>query len=111
MKGALWVITIVGSAIGAFVSITGVLAANGAPQEAAAAAIGVACAVIPYCLARAVSELNDSPVSGAILATMAENLIAIRKNTSQSPTAVTQNVENKTHDERPNGPVLPTIKT
>ncbi|WP_241538277.1 hypothetical protein [Xenorhabdus sp. KK7.4] len=31
---------------------------NSAPQEAAGAAIAVACSVVPYCIARAVSMLN-----------------------------------------------------
>jgi ammonia channel protein AmtB len=57
MRTLLWLLTILGSLFGALVGLVGVLGANGAPQEAAAAAIGVACAVIPYCLARAVSEL------------------------------------------------------
>lgn len=38
--------------------IIGVAISNGAPQECAAAGIGLAFAVIPYCLARAVSELE-----------------------------------------------------
>lgn len=42
--------------LGALTAIVGISAANGAPQEAAAAAMGVAFAVIPYCLAKAVSE-------------------------------------------------------
>ena len=59
MKTLLWVLTIVGSLLGGFIVFLGVFATNGAPQEAAAAAIGVACAVIPYCIARAVSELSE----------------------------------------------------
>jgi Na+/H+ antiporter NhaD/arsenite permease-like protein len=43
----LWILTIFGSVIGGMVTITG-------------APIGVAFAVIPYCLARAVSELGKS---------------------------------------------------
>ena len=54
----LWILTIVGSILGAFAAIIGITAATGAPQEASAAAIGVALAVIPYCLARAVSEMK-----------------------------------------------------
>ena len=53
----LWLFTILGCLLGALIGITGILAAKGAPQEASAAAIAVACAVIPYCLARAVSEI------------------------------------------------------
>ena len=56
MRKALWVITTICSVLGALTAVIGILAANGAPQEAAAAAMGVAFAVIPYCLARAVSE-------------------------------------------------------
>ncbi len=42
--------------LGGLTVIVGISAANGAPQEAAAAAMGIAFAVIPYCLAKAVSE-------------------------------------------------------
>ena len=56
MKKILWVITAVGAVLGALTVVGGVMAANGAPQEAAAAAVGVAFAVIPYCLAKSVSE-------------------------------------------------------
>ena len=44
------VIHILGSALGALTALVGVMAAKGAPQEAAAAAVGIAFAVIPYCL-------------------------------------------------------------
>ena len=53
----LWSLTIVGSIFGAVAVAIGVTA-PGAPQQAAAAAIGVALAVIPYCVARAVSEMK-----------------------------------------------------
>jgi NAD(P)H-hydrate repair Nnr-like enzyme with NAD(P)H-hydrate dehydratase domain len=66
MQGILWVLTILGSLFGAVVLVAGVLNANGAPQEAAAAAIGVGCAVIPYCLARAVSEFNNSSLPDTV---------------------------------------------
>jgi hypothetical protein len=60
MKTILWVLTIIGCIVGGFIAVAGILGANGAPQEAAAAAVGVACAVIPYCLARAASEMGQS---------------------------------------------------
>lgn len=50
-----WIVSIIGSALGALTVVIGVAGANGAPQEAAAAAIGIAFAVIPYCLAKALS--------------------------------------------------------
>lgn len=52
----LWALTAIGAVFGGLIAFFGVLGANGAPQEAAAAAMGMACAVIPYCLARAYSE-------------------------------------------------------
>ncbi len=60
MKQLLWLVTIIGSIVGGMVVYVGVGAAKGAPQEAAAAAVGLAMAVIPYCLARAVSEIGKS---------------------------------------------------
>lgn len=54
-----WILTIAGSILGGLIAGIGVLAAKGAPQEAASAAIGLALAVIPYCLARAVSEIRS----------------------------------------------------
>jgi sugar phosphate permease len=54
----LWVLTAIGSVLGGLVVIIGVIAAHSAPQEAAAAAMGIAFAVIPYCLARATSEMG-----------------------------------------------------
>lgn len=108
MKSFLWALTICGSVLGGIISVAGVLAANGAPQEAAAAAIGVACAVIPYCLARAVSHISDTPISAALVATMAENLIAIRKNTSHVSSVV---AENEVNSEQSSGAILPKIRT
>jgi len=58
MKEKLWLLTIIGSTLGGLIAIFGVLNANGAPQECSSAAIGLALAVIPYCLARAVAELG-----------------------------------------------------
>ncbi len=58
MKKFFWIVTIISSSLGGLFAFGGVAFANGAPQEAAAAAIGVACAVIPYCIARAVSEIG-----------------------------------------------------
>jgi formate/nitrite transporter FocA (FNT family) len=56
----LWIIVIIGAILGALVVFLGILSSSGAPQEAAAAAIGVSLAVIPYCLARAVLEIKKS---------------------------------------------------
>ena len=46
----MYVITIIGTVLGLLVVIGGVAGANGAPQEAAAAAIGIAMGVLPYIL-------------------------------------------------------------
>jgi len=57
MRTVLWLLTIVGSLFGAIYCIAALSVAKSAMQEAAWAAIAVAFAVIPYCLARAVSEI------------------------------------------------------
>jgi len=54
----MWGVTIFMSLIGAVVGYGGMYAATSAPQEAAAAAMGLTCAVIPYCIARAFTELR-----------------------------------------------------
>jgi hypothetical protein len=54
----LWFLTILGSLAGALTLADTFTEAKSAPQQAAGAALGVGLAVIPYCLARAVSELN-----------------------------------------------------
>lgn len=56
MKKMLWTLTVVGSVLGGIILILGVMSAESAPQEAAIAAIAIGLSVIPYCLARAVSE-------------------------------------------------------
>lgn len=52
----LWILTIGGACVGGFVVVLQVVAS--APQGALTT-FGVACAVIPYCLARAVAELKQ----------------------------------------------------
>lgn len=59
MTSFLWALTIIGALIGGIVLFMGLLTASGAPQEAAAAGIALAFTVIPYCLARASSELKS----------------------------------------------------
>lgn len=60
MRKFAWVVTLVGSSLGALAFIVGVPGAESAPQEASAAAIAIGLAAIPYCFARAVSELFES---------------------------------------------------
>ena len=52
-----------------------VFAADSAPKQGAAAAVAVAFAVIPYCMARAISELGKSS-SQSELETISETLSA-----------------------------------
>jgi hypothetical protein len=54
------VLTLVGSTIGALLFVVGFFGANGAPQEAAAAAAGLAFAAIPYCFGRALFEVSGA---------------------------------------------------
>jgi hypothetical protein len=52
-----WVVSILCTMVGVVIGIGGVAAASGAPQEAAAAAIGCLIVVAPYVFARGVDEL------------------------------------------------------
>lgn len=54
-----WGVSLLMSVAGALVAYTGIAAANGAPQEAASAAMGLAIAVIPYCFSRAATEMTS----------------------------------------------------
>ncbi|WP_338805135.1 hypothetical protein WDV76_08925 [Xenorhabdus griffiniae] len=57
----LWFAVIVCSVLGFVIGLLPALTmAESAPQEAAGAAIAVACAVVPYCIARAVSMLSGN---------------------------------------------------
>ncbi|PHM70127.1 MULTISPECIES: hypothetical protein [unclassified Xenorhabdus] len=57
----LWFVVIIGSVLGLIMGLLPALfLSNSAPQEAAGAAIAVACSVVPYCIARAVSMLNGN---------------------------------------------------
>ena len=58
MRNVFWAFALLGALAGGAILVLGVMEANGAPQQAAAAAIGGAVAIIPYVLARAVSELS-----------------------------------------------------
>lgn len=58
MTKLLWILTIVGALIGGSFFLLTLLTADSAPQEASGAALAIGCAVIPYVLARAVSELS-----------------------------------------------------
>ncbi|HQP50264.1 MAG TPA: hypothetical protein PKX12_16180 [Spirochaetota bacterium] len=58
MQKVLWILTIVFSVIGALLFVGVLSSANGAPQEAAGAAMALCFSVIPYVISRAVSELK-----------------------------------------------------
>jgi predicted permease len=53
----LWTGVIVGVIIGAFILIVGMMAASGPRREAVVICLALACAILPYCLARAFSEM------------------------------------------------------
>ena len=57
----MWLFVLVCSMLGGLVTLGGVFSAAGAPQEAAAASIGLALAVIPYCITRAITEMASNP--------------------------------------------------
>lgn len=54
----LWTICILCGVVGVLEGIVGMYNAESAPQQAAGAAMGIAWAVIPYCICRAFQQLN-----------------------------------------------------
>jgi len=59
MIKVLYIITLLSSVLGALVAFVGVTASKGAPQEAAAAAMGLALALIPYVFSRCVQLSSE----------------------------------------------------
>lgn len=60
MKALVWTISVLCSLFAGYMHVSGLMEANSAPQQAAVAAMAVAVAIIPYCLARGVSEIADN---------------------------------------------------
>lgn len=58
----MWKVSIICSVIGFLQGVVMVWTANGAPQQAAGAAMGIAWAVIPYCFCRAIQQLKPREV-------------------------------------------------
>ena len=56
--GIFWILTMLGAVIGAVDFINVHINAQSAPQQAAGAAMALCWVVIPYCFARAVSEIG-----------------------------------------------------
>lgn len=59
MKQLFCIVTIGGSLIGALLLFLSFAATDSAPQQGALAAVAVGCAVLPYCLTRAIQLLTD----------------------------------------------------
>lgn len=57
MKAA-WILVIIGSVLGTLTLLLTFAASESAPQEAAGAGLAIAMAAIPYCFARALSEMG-----------------------------------------------------
>ncbi len=60
MDRILWLLPIFGALIGALITITTLLSATSAPQEAAGYAMACAFAIVPYVLVRAVMAMTDT---------------------------------------------------
>lgn len=58
LRKIFWSLSALSAFLGGVVMLVGVAQATGAPQEAAAAAIGLGLAVIPYCFNRALDEFG-----------------------------------------------------
>lgn len=59
----LYICTLVGSGIGAFLLLVSAVMAGSSPQQAATAAVGIGFAVIPYVFTRCVQLVDDRRLS------------------------------------------------
>ena len=62
LRKIFWSLSALSAFLGGVVMLVGVAQATGAPQEAAAAAVGLGLAVIPYCFNRALDEFDRPAV-------------------------------------------------
>ena len=53
----IWLLPLVGVLIGGFILIGGMASANSSPQEAVIVSLSLACAILPYCFSRALTEI------------------------------------------------------
>jgi len=53
-----WLMVIGGVGGGGLILVTGMTAARSAPQEAVVVSLALACAILPYCFARAITEIT-----------------------------------------------------
>lgn len=58
LRIASWIGVIAGVGLGGLILLGGMTSAQSAPQEAVVVSLSIACAVLPYCFARAVSEIT-----------------------------------------------------
>lgn len=65
MKIISYVLTIIGTIIGGL-TLFSTMGADGAPQQAAGAAMALAFGVLPYCFARAVEKIGEVTVAEAL---------------------------------------------
>ncbi|HEY0658047.1 MAG TPA: hypothetical protein VGD05_06220 [Pyrinomonadaceae bacterium] len=54
-----WLAAIGGVAFGLLILVGGMTTAQGAPQEAVVICLALACAILPYCAARALTEISN----------------------------------------------------
>jgi hypothetical protein len=64
MRELLWLVALIGAGIGGLTTCGTLATANGAPQQAAGFALGLALACVPYVLARSWEELVGKPAPG-----------------------------------------------
>lgn len=55
-----WIVSILGAVLGTFILFGGMSSARSAPQQTVVCALALAVTVLPYCLARAVTEIIKS---------------------------------------------------
>lgn len=88
-----WIGVFLGCGLGGLIIVGGMAQANSAPQEAVVVCLGLACAIIPYCAARSLTEMykidqvpraireavrelkHEVPIGGGLLRTPASTQI------------------------------------
>jgi hypothetical protein len=94
----LWILVLLGSVVGGFILIGGFTSANSAPQEAAAAGLALACAVIPYCLVRSIQELARDTFERDELRTQTRLLASLANSGGENRTVGPVEVANDSND-------------
>ena len=97
MKQLFCIVTIVGGLIGALLLFLSFAATDSAPQQGALATVAVGCAIIPYCITRAIELLtaNREDILRSVVSEIRRDSFASQLNESTERTIRQENGENE----------------